>query len=107
MSSGARREAAELLREQADDGYGVSAESVAYALGLDMDDEEFGDEDVFEMLADLIDPVCEIGSAEPIIDEAGLAIGWDFRLTCGHTVQMPWNDAPAYCPYCGARVASE
>lgn len=62
---------------------------------------------VLDALADLIDPTCQVSSVEPIIDEVGLAIGWDFRLTCGHIVQMPWNDAPAYCPYCGARVASD
>ena len=52
-----RHEVARILREQAREGYGVNLGSIAYALGgLDSDYGECGDEDVFNMLADLIDP---------------------------------------------------
>ena len=60
ISDEERREAAEMLREQAEEGYGVTLESMAYALGLDSDDGECGDEDAFNLLADLIDPTCHI-----------------------------------------------
>lgn len=56
MNSDERREVAASLRDQADEGYGVNLESMAYALGLDSDDGECGNEDVFNMLADLIEP---------------------------------------------------
>lgn len=55
-------------------------------------------------LADLIDPTCQVSSVEPVEDEVGLTVGWEFHLTCGHTVEMQWNKAPVYCPECGARV---
>ena len=55
-------------------------------------------------LAELIDPTCKVSFVEPIEDEVGLTVGWEFNLTCGHTAEMPWNAAPAYCPECGARV---
>lgn len=100
LTSDERREVAASLREQADEGYGVNLESMLYALGLDTDDEERGDEDVFEMLADLIDPTCEVEGSEPLYmdDET------EFRLSCGHVADMTTNEPPAYCPECGARV---
>lgn len=60
---------------------------------------------VLDSLADLIDPTCKVSSVEPVEDEVGLTVGWEFHLTCGHTVEMQWNEAPVYCPECGARVA--
>lgn len=59
---------------------------------------------VLDSLADLIDPTCKVSSVEPVEDEVGLTVGWEFHLTCGHTVEMQWNEAPVYCPECGARV---
>lgn len=76
------------------------------ALGIDPD----GDwcwTDVSRRVADLIDPTCRVSFVEPIEDEVGLTVGWEFNLTCGHTAEMPWNNAPAYCPHCGARVAED
>ena len=60
---------------------------------------------VLDSLADLIDPTCKVSSVEPVEDEVGLTVGWEFHLTCGHTVEMQWNEAPVYCPECGTRVA--
>lgn len=59
---------------------------------------------VLDSLAGLIDPTCKVSSVEPVEDEVGLTVGWEFHLTCGHTVEMQWNEAPSYCPECGARV---
>ena len=57
-------------------------------------------------LADLIDPTCEVSSVETYCNELGQLEGWDFQLTCGHSFQRPWNESPAYCPDCGARVVN-
>ena len=59
---------------------------------------------VIEYLADLIDPTCKVSSVETYDDELGQLEGWEFHLTCGHSFQRPWNEPPAYCPECGARV---
>lgn len=61
-------------------------------------------EEVFTRLADLIDPTCKVSSVETYDDELGQLEGWEFHLTCGHSFQRPWNEPPAYCPECGARV---
>ena len=106
-----RREVAAELREASTGAYRhVDAlDVIAGSVGVDTEGKLSREieKETYAALADLIDPTCKVSSAEPIIDEVGLAVGWDFSLTCGHIVQMPWNDAPAYCPYCGARVASD
>lgn len=104
-TSDERREVAERLKE--------------YATGFDFGDSNpwwyvqkavFGDviahdtSDAFALLADLIDPTCEVNSVETCCNELGQLEGWEFRLTCGHSVKRPYNEAPAYCPHCGARV---
>ena len=58
------------------------------------------------VLADLIDPSCKVSSVETYCNELGQLEGWEFHLTCGHSFQRPWNEPPAYCPECGARVVS-
>lgn len=60
--------------------------------------------DVSKRVADLIDPTCKVSSVETYDDELGQLEGWEFHLTCGHSFQRPWNEPPAYCPECGARV---
>lgn len=62
------------------------------------------DSDVFECLAGLIDPTCQVSSVEAYCDELGQLDGWEFHLTCGHSFEQPWNEPPSYCPECGARV---
>lgn len=89
-----RREVAEMLREQAYEGYGINLESMLYALGLDSNDEERGDEDVFEMLADLIDPTCT-----NVLAKDGHAMCRKCSM-CGEPLDSHAN----YCSNCGARV---
>lgn len=62
-------------------------------------------ESAFTVIADLIDPTCEVNSVETYCNELGQLDGWEFHLTCGHSVKRPYNEAPAYCQECGARVA--
>lgn len=59
---------------------------------------------IVDRLADLIDPTCEVSSVETYYDELGQLDGWEFHLTCGHSVKRPYYEAPSYCPECGARV---
>ena len=59
------------------------------------------------ILADLIDPTCKVSSVDTYCNELGQLDGWEFHLTCGHSFQRPWNEPPAYCPECGARVVSD
>lgn len=63
-------------------------------------------EELHERLADLIDPTCKVSSVEPIeYGEFNQTIGYDFNLTCGHSVMRPYMDMPPkYCDECGARV---
>lgn len=60
------------------------------------------------ILADLIDPTCEVESVEPIrAGEFNQAIGSAFHLTCGHTAWRAYTDEPpVYCEECGARVVN-
>lgn len=65
IDSRERREIADDMRSLADEGYGVSKESVAYALGLEYGSEGYGDEDVFNALADLIEDRAEWHTEPP------------------------------------------
>lgn len=62
---------------------------------------------LYARLADLIDTTCEVRSVETYCNELGQLEGWEFHLTCGHSFQRPWNEPPAYCPECGARVIDD
>lgn len=57
-------------------------------------------------LAELIDPTCKVSSVETYCNELGQLDGWEFHLTCGHSVKRPYYEAPSYCPDCGARVVN-
>lgn len=61
------------------------------------------------VVADLIDPTCEVESVEPIrAGEFNQAIGSAFHLTCGHTAWRACTDEPpVYCDECGARVVDD
>lgn len=61
---------------------------------------------LFTVLADLIDPTCEVSSVDTYCNELGQLDGWEFHLTCGHSVKRPYYEAPSYCPDCGARVVN-
>ena len=67
---------------------------------------------IVELLADLIDPTCEVksGPRRTRLDDGTYM--WASELSCGHT----WYDftgfptppgPPAYCHECGARVVSD
>lgn len=94
-----------MLREQAEEGYGVNLESVAYALGLDSEDEWCGDEDVFNMLADLIDPTCHVVTSG---EWRGRPIG--SACSVCHAPLYPstaWAHGMRYCAQCGHRVVDD
>lgn len=101
-----RQEIAERLREverECDErGYPWMTDDLILALGYRHDYE--ADSGIFDRLADLIDPICEVNSVETYCNELGQLDGWEFHLTCGHSVKRPYNEAPAYCQECGARV---
>lgn len=109
-TSDTRCEVAEELRDLVSEHSAVQCDAVAHVLGLKYEVHgciaAFNREDV-TALADLIDPTCKVSSVEPVVDEVGLTVGWEFHLTCGHTAEMQWNKAPVYCPECGARCLPE
>lgn len=58
------------------------------------------------MLADLIDPTCEVESVE-LRDECDEATPYTLTLSCGHRMGAESHgDIPMYCPSCGCRVVS-
>lgn len=73
-------------------------------------------EDVYKLLADLIDPTCEtcdMDTGEPAEHECREHIMYCMACGCayGHVLYNEdgdvWMDeAPRYCPNCGARVVS-
>ena len=95
-----RHEMAERLREQAEEGYGVNLESIAYALRLYSDDVECGDEDVFNLLADLIDPTCKILDAH--WDDGQCTWGC-ICSSCDAHLEHKKSEYLRYCPECGMR----
>ena len=98
-----RREVAERLREYGNDTLkdGSLLKTLKDVTGAD------SWRYVLLALADLIDPTCEVDSIEPVEDELGQTVGYEFHLTCGHSVTQPYNGAPAYCDKCGARVVDD
>lgn len=99
-TSDERREVAKRLRKT----HGIMA--FVEELGIDFDS-DWCWTDVSRRVADLIDPTCKVSSVETYCDELGQLEGWEFHLTCGHSFQRPYYEAPAYCPECGARVVSD
>lgn len=59
--------------------------------------------ELLSMLADLIDPTCEV---ESVGSTGGLL---SYRLSCGHTAYRPAyvQGPPPVCPCCGARVVDD
>jgi hypothetical protein len=110
-TSDERREVAERMRELAArtprDGWMTISQNARfieerdYALGI----QSMGRRETVQRIADLIDPTCEVDSIEPVEDELGQTVGYEFHLTCGHSVMRPYMDMPpAYCGECGCRV---
>ena len=98
-----RREVAERLRKAADFGEWLDLIIENAISGV------FGEvrRPIADTLADLIDPTCEVDSIESVEDELGQTVGYEFHLTCGHSVKRPYIEAPAYCDECGARVVDD
>lgn len=71
-----------------------------------------GHKDVFSRLADLIDPTCRVSDEEvahqPTLDALAVHV-----YTCNachnpfYMADVCCHPKPAYCPYCGARVARD
>lgn len=64
------------------------------------------EDELFDRMADLMDPTCEVESVERVGEgEFDQTIGYAFHLTCGHCVMRPYTDMPpCYCDECGRRV---
>lgn len=111
VSSDERREVARKIREYVD-AYGDGIDDAEMVLlGTVWGRDNRGDvvrptseAELLSMLADLIDPTCEVDSIEPVEDELGQTVGYEFHLTCGHTCETFWREPPAHCDMCGARV---
>lgn len=108
-----RRDVAARLRENAEKrgvilDYLGSAQVNSWWLLLNSIGRDSNHQEVaFNLIADLIDPTCKVSSVETCWNELGQLEGWEFHLTCGHSFRRPYNEAPAYCPKCGARVVSD
>lgn len=61
--------------------------------------------ELLAMVADLIDPTCEMDDAGDVPASVKDNLNTFFCSECGSPV---YNDmSPSYCPYCGARVVSD
>ena len=63
-------------------------------------------EDVYKLLADLIDPTCHLVETTSEDGLYGPEI-FHHELSCGHTCDTAWAEPPAYCDECGARVVEK
>ena len=63
---------------------------------------------LYRRLAGLIDPTCTVVSER--IHTGGFGCeeaGYEFTLSCGHTVIVDGDFPPSYCDECGARVVDD
>lgn len=112
-TSDERREVAARLRENADKR-GVSLDYLGstqvaswwlllHTIGCDSNEQEVA----FTRLADLIDPTCTVVSERIHTGSFGCEeAGYEYTLSCGHTVIVDGDFPPSYCDECGARVVS-
>lgn len=102
-----RREAAERLRELRHRTYYREeiVESICDAISIADPVNTFREpEDVYKLLADLIDPTCEMEDAGDVPEPAKNNLSTWSCSECGSPI---YNDIhPTYCLYCGARVVS-
>lgn len=69
-----------------------------HTIGCDSTEQEVA----FNMLADLIDPTCEMDDAGDVPASVKDNLNTFFCSECGAPV---YNDmTPSYCPYCGYRI---
>lgn len=103
-----RREVARKLRECADEYSWVDVRLIAYVFGSSIEENYEANElycGTVEDIADLIEPeperTCFVQyeyTGEPFFHSIHV-----HELSCGHDVRL-YEDAPIYCPYCGAKV---
>lgn len=98
-----RREVAERLRDAAHTNASFDMAMAIAILGVMGDVQE----PIASVVADPIDPTCKVSYVETYCDEPGQLEGWEFHMTCGHSLQRPYNEPPAYCTECGARAVDE
>lgn len=103
-TSDERREVAATLRDAKrkceSRGYPWMCDDLCLAIGYEHDYE--ADNGIFDRLADLIDPTCEMDDAGDVPASVKDNLNTFFCSECGAPV---YNDmSPSYCPYCGARV---
>lgn len=101
MTSDERIEIAARLRK----AHGIMA--FVEALGIDLDG-DWAWTDVSKRVADLIDPTCTVVSESVHTGGFGCEeAGYEFTLSCGHTVIVDGDFPPSYCDECGARVVDD
>lgn len=106
-TSDERREVAANLRkvkaECEERGYPWMVEDLLEALGFET--YEDGEDGIFDLLAGLIDPTCEMEAAGDVPAPVKNSPETFFCSECGSPI---YNDVnPSYCLYCGARVVDE
>ena len=68
--------------------------------------QQFESQSWWHRLADLIDPTCNVVGTISMDWFDGLTI-YEHELSCGHTCRTVWQNPPAYCDKCGARVVDD
>ena len=108
-SENVRREVAEMLRELRHRTYYSEeiVENIEETINIADPVNTFREpEDVYELLADLIDPTCHvIGTTSQ--DWSDGSTVYTHELSCGHTCRTDWPEPPAFCDECGARVVDD
>lgn len=113
-TSGERREVAATLRDAKrkceSRGYPWTCDDLCLAIGYEHDYE--ADNGIFDLLADLIDPVGdETSFALDELSKDGEELyptRWWRCARCGEETIMMYDEGePVACPYCGARVVRD
>ena len=68
--------------------------------------QQFESQSWLHRLADLIDPTCNVVGTISMDWSDGLTV-YEHELSCGHTCRTVWQNPPAYCDKCGARVVDD
>jgi hypothetical protein len=111
-TSDERREVAARLREDASCSERSTRFVVESYLGIEYDgtdmlEESYKSESLLH-LADLIDPTCTVESVRIHTGSFGCEeAGYEYTLSCGHTVIVDGDFPPSYCDECGARVVGD
>ena len=103
-----RREVAQELRELRHATYSREevAENICDVISIADPTNTFREpEDIYKLLADLIDPTCCVVST--ISYEWLDCTEYSHEFSCGHMYNTVYLDPPAFCPECGARVVEK